>query len=326
MNIKSVGLRGGHSKNCRGARGYVDEWETMQKLFSLVKSRLENRGIKVVDCNSNANTERGELYEGTNKANNNNVDAYFTLHMNAFNDLNANGVECIVYESGNKPINTIANNICSNISNTLGLRNRGIKAVPKDHDVTKSNMPAIIIETGFCTNANDANKISNNLDKVAECIVNAVLGVPNNIIQPTNNTDNRKHFNIRMAGGFSFHQLTASGQDYCTLDMKNGESLESIAIQIEGFNFLYRVNVSQNGRSSWLKNGFYQGCYNNGQGIEGLEMKNNGEPPQGYQIQYRVYLPGKGWTGWGKDGEFVGNEGNGAKKITAVEVRVEKIA
>ena len=325
--MSKIGLRGGHSKNCRGAHGVVDEWETMQKLFPMVKARLENRGHQVIDCNSNASTESAELAEGTNKSNNNRCNYYFTLHMNAHSNSSATGVECLVYESGDKPVNRIAKDICNNISNIFGLANRGVKCAPKDHDLACSSMPAIIIEVGFCTNPNDVNKLVNHMDALADCIVNGICGTPNNVtLNPQKKVEERKNFQINVTSGFSLHRYDVSGVNSVTLDPKNGETLESIAIQIQGFNFEYRVNISGCGRDAWSRNGFVHGCYNNGHGIEGIEIHNYGEPPYGYQIRYQVHNEGKGWSNWCKDGEYAGLENNGATLVTAVKIEVVKIA
>ncbi|WP_051623478.1 N-acetylmuramoyl-L-alanine amidase [Clostridium hydrogeniformans] len=57
----------------------------MQDLYKQVRNILVINGHTVVDCNNSANTANAELTEGSNKANNNNVDLYLTVHMNAYN-------------------------------------------------------------------------------------------------------------------------------------------------------------------------------------------------------------------------------------------------
>ena len=80
-----IGLRAGQSDNCEGAVGIVDDHDQMKKYYQAVKSVLKSYGHIVIDCNSNANTENGELSEGTSIANSNNVDFFASLHMNCFN-------------------------------------------------------------------------------------------------------------------------------------------------------------------------------------------------------------------------------------------------
>ena len=64
-----IGLRGGHSPNCKGAMGYLDEQAEVRKIYYELASMLQAQGHTVIDCNSNASTVDGELLEGTNKAN-----------------------------------------------------------------------------------------------------------------------------------------------------------------------------------------------------------------------------------------------------------------
>lgn len=172
--IKIIGLRYGHSVNCRGARGIIDEVDSCRILYNKIKALLESLGYIVVDCNSNANNEDDELSEGTNKANNAKVDIYITLHMNSATNLNARGVECWVYDTKSKTAITIGNKICSNIAN-LGTPNRGVKYGGLNyHDVSASNMEAIIVESIFVGNQLDSNIFKNKTDELARAIANGI--------------------------------------------------------------------------------------------------------------------------------------------------------
>lgn len=147
-----IGLRGGHSSNCLGTIGLRNEYATMQVYFKYVKEMLEKYGHTVIDCNSNANTEWGEVSEGFNKANNNNVDLFISLHMNSY-DGQAHGVECLVAK--NSSVWGIAERICDNFA-TLGFYNRGVK-VGNQWEMQYVNAPNIIFETCFCDSETDIN-------------------------------------------------------------------------------------------------------------------------------------------------------------------------
>jgi len=148
-----IGLRGGHSANCLGAIGLRNEYEQMQDLYRYVKNILEENGHEVIDCNSNSSTQSGELNEGTNKANSNNVDLYLTLHMNASKEHTAFGTETWVYKNHGLAYN-IANRLTKNYEN-LGFFNRGVKVSTGLHDLKYSNSPAIVFETCFCDSKTD---------------------------------------------------------------------------------------------------------------------------------------------------------------------------
>ncbi|MFR1708174.1 MAG: N-acetylmuramoyl-L-alanine amidase [Clostridium sp.] len=180
--IKIVGLRYGHSINCRGARGKIDEVDSCKILYNKIKALLESLGYIVVDCTSNANNVNAELNEGTNKANNAKVDIYITIHMNSFNG-QAKGVECWCYDTNSKKAISVATKICANISK-LGTPNRGVKYSENYHDLNASNMESIIVETLFCDNAADVELFNKKTDELARAIANGIdsrvsLSLPN---------------------------------------------------------------------------------------------------------------------------------------------------
>lgn len=169
-----IGLRAGHTEKVRGASGVVDEWSTMSKLYPLVVKYLNQLGHKVVDCNPyGATTVSGELSRGVAKANEQNVNIFCSLHMNACNG-SAHGTECWIYSSSSKS-KAAAQRIVGNLA-AMGLTNRGVKTSTKYYELKNTVAPAIIIETGFCDNAGDANLITHNLDKVAIAIAEGITG------------------------------------------------------------------------------------------------------------------------------------------------------
>lgn len=147
-----IGLRAGHSDNCTGAIGIVDEHEQMKKYYVAVKSIFEQYGHIVIDCNSNANTPGAELSEGANKANSNNVDLFVSLHMNA-SDGQGHGVEAWVSSTNSGAYNYAAN-LCTNFSG-LGFTNRGVKTSTGLYEMNHVVAPNIIFEICFCDNETD---------------------------------------------------------------------------------------------------------------------------------------------------------------------------
>lgn len=146
-----IGLRAGHSDNCTGAIGIVNEHEEMKKYFVAIKKVLEQYGHIVIDCNSNGSTASAELSEGAAKANNANVDLFVSLHMNASNG-QGHGVEALV-SSANSGAYKYANNLCNNFS-SLGFTNRGVK-FESLYEMNHINAPNIIFEICFCDNQTD---------------------------------------------------------------------------------------------------------------------------------------------------------------------------
>lgn len=169
-----IGLRGGHSPNCKGAIGLIDEQEEVRKIYNELVPMLQAVGHTVIDCNSNASNVSGELADGTNKANVAGCDIYGTLHMNAAESPEAGGVEVWLYDASNPTMNMIASNICKNFEEK-GFVNRGVKYSSGYHDLNASNMPAMIVETLFCTGTDDVARYRSLGTKgIAELIAKAI--------------------------------------------------------------------------------------------------------------------------------------------------------
>lgn len=169
-----IGLRGGHSPNCKGAIGLIDEQEEVRKIYNELAPMLEAAGHTVIDCNSNATNVSGELADGTNKANGAGCDIYGTLHMNAAESPEAGGVEVWLYDASNPTMNMIASNICKNFEEK-GFVNRGVKYSSGYHDLNASNMPGMIVETLFCTGTDDVARYrSLGARGIAELIAKAI--------------------------------------------------------------------------------------------------------------------------------------------------------
>lgn len=166
-----IGIRGGHSINCKGACGLVDEYSQMQKYYNAVKTVFEKYGHTVIDCNSNGSNANAELSEGANKANKNKVDLFISLHMNSFNS-QAHGTEVLIsdissgaYQYAKRLVNNFAE---------LGFANRGIKC-ERLYEMNHISAPNLISEICFCDNATDIsiyNKYS--WEKLAHVLCNAI--------------------------------------------------------------------------------------------------------------------------------------------------------
>lgn len=146
-----IGLRAGHSDNCEGAVGIVNEHEQMKKYYAAIKAVFEQYGHTVIDCNSNANNANAELSEGVNKANSNNVDLFISLHMNCYNS-QAHGTEVLVSSQNSKAYN-YAKRLVNNFAE-LGFYNRGVK-FERLFEMNYCEATNIISEICFCDNQND---------------------------------------------------------------------------------------------------------------------------------------------------------------------------
>jgi N-acetylmuramoyl-L-alanine amidase len=150
-NKMKIGLRAGHSDNCTGAIGIVDEHEQMKIYCKAVKAVFEEYGHTVVDCNSNGSNASAELSEGAAASNNASCDLFISLHMNCYNG-EAHGTETLV-SSTSSGAYQYATNLVNNFAE-MGFTNRGVKCESL-YEMNHINAPNIISEICFCDNAED---------------------------------------------------------------------------------------------------------------------------------------------------------------------------
>jgi N-acetylmuramoyl-L-alanine amidase len=201
-----IGLRAGHSDNCTGAAGIVDEHEQMKKYYVAVKSVFEQYGHTIIDCNSNANTQTGELSEGANKANSANCDLFISLHMNCYNG-SAHGTEVLV-SSENSTAYPYAQRLVNNFAE-LGFANRGVK-FESLYEMNHINCGNIISEICFCDSQEDIdiyNKYS--WDQLAHVLCNAIdSNIPKEI-----------NYNIKETGYVITNYLPGAYEGYDGVDI-----------------------------------------------------------------------------------------------------------
>jgi N-acetylmuramoyl-L-alanine amidase len=125
----------------------------MKKYYIEVKEVFEKYGHTIIDCNSNANTQNGELSEGANTANAANCDLFISLHMNCYNG-SAHGTEVLV-SSENSQAYPYAQRLVQNFSD-LGFLNRGVK-FERLYEMNHINCGNIISEICFCDSQEDMN-------------------------------------------------------------------------------------------------------------------------------------------------------------------------
>ncbi len=185
-----IGLRAGHSDNCEGAVGIVNEHDQMKKYYQAVKSVLESYGHTVIDCNSNASSENGELSEGASKCNSANCDLFISLHMNCY-DTTAHGTEVLV-SSANSTAYPYAQKLVSNFAE-LGFTNRGIK-FESLYEMNHINCGNIISEICFCDSATDITIFNQySWEKLAHVLCNAIdSNIPKDVT--TTSTDTGKGY------------------------------------------------------------------------------------------------------------------------------------
>lgn len=105
------------------------------------------------------------------------ADVFVSIHCNAANG-DAKGTETLVYPNSPES-NKLAQCIQSQIVNSLGTVDRGLKERPNLCVLKNTYMTAVLVETAFIDNADDAELLANNQDEFARAIARGVTDYQN---------------------------------------------------------------------------------------------------------------------------------------------------
>lgn len=244
-----------------------------------------------VDDGNQFSSMYGSLSARTSKANANGVDLYVAIHFNAGG---GKGTEVFLaprsYYGSDASYNTnlgYANRVQSKLC-SLGFTNRGVKT-EEFYVLVNSNAHAILIETCFCDNVSDKQLYDNlGVDKVANAIVEGILGTSVNVTNPTPNTptpntqtNSDAPFRVRKSDNSPSSQIFASGtlenakancpNGYCVFD-KNGTLRYSNVPQTSGSDYnedgIFYFNTTVKIRTAPSVNGGDTGlCYYAGESV-----------------------------------------------------------
>ena len=166
-----LNVHGGHSLKCRGASSLLDEVNEDRRVKNRVIELLRSEGHTVYDCTDDAGAnQNANLKAIVNKCNAHAVDLDVSIHLNAGG---GTGTEVYVYNAGSKS-KPYAERIAKNISNALGIGNRGVKVQSNLYVLRKTNSPSLLVECCFVDNAID--KVRWDVEKCAKAIVEGITG------------------------------------------------------------------------------------------------------------------------------------------------------
>lgn len=169
----------GHAKNTPGKRsfdGTLLEYEFNRCVALWLKYHLERHGVKTIySCDVETSTDIS-LSNRCKTANNAKADLFVSIHANAFGITwnNANGWEIFIYK-GSVNGKKLAEAIRKESIALLKLKDRGIKT-SNFTVLTKTNMPAVLIEHGFYTNKKECAKLKD-LEFRKKCAIADAKGI-----------------------------------------------------------------------------------------------------------------------------------------------------
>lgn len=158
-----------------GAIGYINESQETRVLTNKIIILLKAYGHVVYnDTVDYADSTTDSLKKIVTKVNNHNkVDLFVSIHFNSSVDGKGYGSEIYVYNT--KEEHPEASKVLENLQK-IGFKNRGIKNGSHLYVVKNTNPKALLIEVCFVNNQSDYEMYYNNVDKVAEAIVEGIAG------------------------------------------------------------------------------------------------------------------------------------------------------
>ena len=171
-----IGIDMGHTLSGAGtgAVGVVKEIDKNREVGKRLIAMLQEKNHTVVNCT--VDYSENDLADRVAKANAQNLDYFVSLHLNAYSDSSANGVETYIYNgsySTKEANRQFAKRVNDELVNKIGWYNRGVKEA-NYYVLRNTKAQAILIELGFCTNANDMAKWNNEV--LAKALFKGITG------------------------------------------------------------------------------------------------------------------------------------------------------
>lgn len=171
--------RRGHNFKSVGSEGYIKEVVECDKIHNEITSLYDLTKTKHLNVNPSDYYGEGDVNYSIKKANENNADFYYSIHMNASEPTSEKrGVEIIVYNNKQlKQAKEVLNNLVK-----LGFKNRGIKTMfelkRELGELKRTKMNAMIVEVCFVDSKADVELYKSlGYKKVAKAIFEGVTGV-----------------------------------------------------------------------------------------------------------------------------------------------------
>ena len=172
---KLVVVDAGHGGKDGGAVGVDNllEKDCNLSISLFVRDKLVKKGYEVYMSRSDDTFI--PLNTRASKANELGADAFVSVHMNSFPEVNTvSGIEAWTYKR--EGCEELGQLLVDKVSEATGSRNRGVSFAKNLVVTSKTTMPAVIIECGYITNPEEGAKLATDeyREKIADAIVEAV--------------------------------------------------------------------------------------------------------------------------------------------------------
>lgn len=136
--------------------------------------RFEVRVSRSSPTDSLGTSNASSLAARVNAANQWGADYFISIHANASTNPAANGTEVYIYRE-DTPAEELAEDVLEGIVNRMGTKDNGVRVNPSLYVLRRTQMPAILVELGYITNAEDVRKMTEDPWGFAQGIYNGML-------------------------------------------------------------------------------------------------------------------------------------------------------
>ena len=134
------------------------------------ETRLSRPTPEVILGTSNSSSLRARV----NDANSWGADYFISLHNNASELSAATGSEAFAYSRNSRGF-ALGEDILAGLEAQTGLPNRGMFTRPSLYVLRRTNMPAVLVELGFITNARDARLMNEQPELFARGVYDGIV-------------------------------------------------------------------------------------------------------------------------------------------------------
>lgn len=165
-----IGLDCGHSKITKGKQtpDGIKEWDLNNQVRNRIVTILKDYDVEIVHADNNEGYTDESLSSRLAKYKTAKVDAFVSIHHNAFGNSwnNATGVEVYVDKKATAKDKKLAQYVYDRLVKYTGLKGRGIKK-ENFYVINQNTIPAILVEGGFMTSQHDYKVITSNAGQTA---------------------------------------------------------------------------------------------------------------------------------------------------------------
>lgn len=124
----------------------------------VILTRSDNNGIYEVDKISIRDKKVSDMKNRVYIGNNSNANLYVSIHMNYYEQEKYSGWQ-VFYQRKNEKSKNLANFIQESLNENINKNSRIIMPIKGAYIMDKVNIPAVIVECGFLSNAEDERKL-----------------------------------------------------------------------------------------------------------------------------------------------------------------------